>query len=144
MSGVAVVRYLLGHYAPLTAVIPDERIIAGDVTLNTARPCIAVTQVSSSDFRTLSRNGATRLVTERVQVSAIFDSQYATTPGSGYPGLLAAMKLVAKACPNQRAIINGIAVDSISIEEEGPDLFDSALALYSRSRDFFVRYWEAP
>ena len=67
----------------------------------------------------------------------------ATSPGSGYLGLTMLMKLLPSAVPYTRGDVNGVSVESVEVEDEGPDLFDPSISLYSRSRDFIVRFWEA-
>ena len=84
-----------------------------------------------------------RLHTDRVQVSVLFKGPEGAPAGTGYPGVRALLALVLAACPNQRATVNGIAVDSILPDIEGPDLSDEATAIYSQSRDFLVRWTAA-
>lgn len=141
MSGSLVIRYLLANYAPITAIIPPDQIIAGDLSINTDRPCIIILHIDGDDFRTLKRGGRS-LITDRVQISTLVDGQRSATPGTGYMGLVEIMRLVPKACPNMHGIVNGIDVDSIDLENEGPDLNDESASLFSRSRDFLVRYYE--
>lgn len=140
MSGVAVIRALLAASTPVTNVIPAARIIAGDLPLNIVMPAIAVTQIDSIPHNFVNVNAANKMHSDRVQVSALFKGPQGSPAGTGYPGVKAMMKLVLAACPNQRGTVNGVAVDSISPDSEGPDLSDDATALYSCSRDFFVRW----
>ena len=140
MSGVAVIRYLLANAAAVTAAVPATRIMAGDLPLNTVMPAIAVTEISSVPLNTIRVNESPKLHTERVQVSVLFKGPQGTPAGTGLPGVKALLKLVLAACPSQRGTVNGIAVDSIVPDVEGPDLSDDATALYSQSRDFIVKY----
>lgn len=140
MSGVSVVRYLLANNAPVVAVIPSARIIAGDLPLGTVLPAIAVTQISSVPFNLLRINEANKLHTDRVQVSALFYGAKATIPGVGYLGVYQMMKLILAACPSQRGTINSFIVDSIVPDLAGPDLHDQESDLHSSSRDFLVRW----
>jgi len=140
MSGVAVIRYLLANAAAITNVVPATRIMAGDLPLNTVMPAIAVTEVSSVPLNTIRTNESPKLHTERVQVSVLFKGPQGTPAGTGLPGVKALLKLVLAACPSQRGTINGVSVDSIVPDIEGPDLSDDATALYSQSRDFIVKY----
>lgn len=140
MSGVAVIRHLLANAAAITSVVPATRITAGDLPLNTVMPAIAVTQISGMPRLTLAMTEPNRLHTDRVQVSVLFKGPSATPAGTGYPGLDAVMKLLLAACPNQNGTVNGVAVDSILPDIEGPDLQDDATGLFSRSRDFIVKW----
>jgi len=142
VSGVAVIRHLLANNAAVLAVVPATRIMAGDLPLNTAMPAITVTEISSVPFNTINVNELPKMHTERVQVSALFKQSLGTPAGTGLPGIKALLKLVLAACPSQRGTVNGVAVDSIVPDTEGPDLSDDATALYSQSRDFIVR-WSA-
>ena len=140
MSGVSVIRYLLANAAAITNVVPATRIMAGDLPLNTVMPAIAVTEISSVPHNTIRINESPKLHTERVQVSVMFKGPQGSPAGTGLPGVKALLKLVLAACPSQRGTVNGVAVDSIVPDTEGPDLSDDATALYSQSRDFIVKY----
>ena len=143
MSGVAVIRSLLATNSGVLAVVPAARIQSGDLPLNTVMPAIAVTQVSGIPRLTVAMTEPNRLNTDRVQVSVLFKGPQGTPAGTGYPGVRALLVLVLAACPNQRGTINGVAVDSILPDIEGPDLTDVATALYSGSRDFIVKWRSA-
>lgn len=140
MSGVAVIRYLLANNAPVLAVLPAARIVAGDLPLNTVLPAISVTQISSVPQNDIRINESPKLHTDRVQVSVMFRGPQGTPAGAGYPGVKALLKLVLAACPSQRGVINGVSVGSITPDIEGPDLSDDATALYFGSRDFLISW----
>lgn len=142
MSGVAVIRHLLANAAAITNVVPATRIMAGDLPLNTVMPAISVVQIDSLPLNLLKINETPKLHADRVQVSVLFKGQEGNPQGTGYPGVRALLKLVLAACPSQRGTVNGIAVDSIAPDIEGPDLQDASTALYSSSRDFIVK-WSA-
>lgn len=142
MSGVAVVRYLLANAAAVVAVVPAARIVAGDLPLNTVMPAISITQISSVPRNDIQLNESPKLHTDRVQVSVLFKGPEGSPAGAGYPGVRSLLKLVLAACPSQRGTINSVAVSAIVPDMEGPDLQDADTALYSGSRDFFVR-WSA-
>ena len=78
-----------------------------------------------------------------MQVSVLFKGPQGTPTGTGYPGVRGLLRLVLAACPNTHGTVNGVNVDSILPDLEGPDLSDEATALYSGSRDLIVR-WNAP
>lgn len=140
MSGVAVIRYLLANNAPVVAVIPAAQIMAGDLPLGTPLPAISVTQVSSMPARLIRNSESIKQHTDRVQTSVQFKGLQGSPAGTGYPGLKAAMQLVLAACPGQRGVINGVTVDSITADIEGPDMYDAVDAVHASSRDFIVKY----
>lgn len=139
MSGVAIIRYLLANNAGVTAVVPATRIIAGDLPLNTAMPAIAVTQISSVPHNAIRINEATKQYTDRVQVTVF---RKAEPDDRGYPGLKPLLKLVLAACPSQRGAVNGFACESIVPDIEGPDITLPDLSLFTRSKDFIVKFVE--
>lgn len=137
MSGVAVVRYLLANNAGVLAVVPATRILAGDLPLNTPMPAIAVTQVSSVPLNLMRTNEANKVHTDRVQVTVY---RKAEPDDRGYPGLKSLLDLVLSACPSQYGTVNGVSVQSIVPDVEGPDLPIPELSIFTRSRDFIVRW----
>ncbi len=139
MSGVVIIRYLLANNAPVLAIVPAAKIMTGDVPLNTALPAIAITQISSIPHTDVSMTDA-KMHTDRVQVSVLLKGPQGSPSGLGYPGQKALLKLVLAACPNQRGTVNGVAVDAILPDIEGPDLYDDPTSLFSGSRDFIVKY----
>jgi hypothetical protein len=142
MSGVAIVRYLLANNGPVVALVPAAKIMAGDVPLNTVLPAITITQISSVPRNIVSMIPSRVQHTDRVQVSVLLKGPQGTPVGLGYPGVRSLLKLVLAACPNTHGTVNGIECDSILPDLEGPDLYDDATALYSGTRDFFVK-WNA-
>jgi hypothetical protein len=137
MSGVAVIRYLLAHDAPVLAAVPATRIFSGDLPLNTAMPAISVMHISGVPYNMLQPNESGKVHTDRVQVT-VYRGE---SPGdAGYPGVKSLLTLVLAACPSQRGTVNGVAVQSIIPDIEGPDLPIQELSLYSRSRDFLVMW----
>jgi hypothetical protein len=143
MSGVAVIVALLKANAAVLAVVPTARIMAGDLPLNTVMPAIAVTQISGIPRLTVAMTEPNRLNTDRVQVSVLFKGPTGTPAGAGYPGVRGLLVKVLAACPNQSGTINGISIDSILPDLEGPDLQDDATSLLSASRDFIVKWRSA-
>jgi hypothetical protein len=143
MSGVAAVRYLLANNANITAQVPATRIFSGDAPLATTRPLILVREIDSNQaMRVIRRNGLSALRVERVEVSVIVNSPYASTPGTGLPTVKALLKLCRAACDGQSGTINGFVVEALTEEGEGPDLSDEELGLCSQSNDFFVHWVE--
>lgn len=143
MSGVKVIRYLLANDGPVTAVVPATRIRAGDLPIDITLPAIAVTQISSVPRLTLRMTEPFRMHTDRVQVTVVSKGPQGDPAGDGYPGVRAVLDLLLAACPNQNGTVNGVTVDSVLPDPEGPDLQDDASAVYSGSRDFIVKWKSA-
>ena len=137
MSGVAVIRYLLANAAAVTAVVPATRIFSGELPINTAMPAIAVTQISSVPRNTIRPNESPKIHVDRVQVTVF---RGASPDDDGYPGLTPLLALVVAACPSQRGTVNGVAVQAIETDIEGPDIEIPEEHIFLRSRDFLVRW----
>lgn len=135
--GTAVIWYLLAHNSPVLAVVPIAQIMEGDLPLDTPMPAIGIKQISSVPYNLIKTDTSPKLHTDRVQVTAFRGA----SPGdAGYPGLKSLLALVLAACPSQRGSVNGINVDSIVPDSEGPDLPIDELSIFTRSRDFIVRW----
>ena len=137
MSGVAVLRYLLANDADLLAVIPSTSIRAGTLPLGTVLPAISVTQISSTPSNSIRINEPRKMHTERVQVTALFKD---TPNGSAYEDIKNMMWLILFACGNRYGLVNGVQVDSIIPQSEGPDMYDHEHNIHMCSRDFLVRF----
>jgi len=131
MSGVSAIWYLLKTNAPVIAVVPAERIKAGDLPLNTVLPAISVTQVDSVPLNQLQINETPKVHVDRVQVSVLVKVESTSR---------SLLKLVLAACPSQYGSVNGISVLGITPDIEGPDFSDESVPIYTGSRDFFVRW----
>lgn len=130
MSAVKAIRYLLANSAPLLAQVPATRILAGILPEGTAAPAVALTHVSTT--RPQAVTAPTGMAVSRVQVTVV---------AANYPQLRAILPLVRGAVPRSRGTVNGVAVDSILIDSEGPDFADEA-GLCVGSIDFIVRFTE--
>lgn len=131
MSGVAVIRYLLANSANLIAVVSAAKIIAGVVPLNTVLPAISVMEISGEERLTVAMSEASRLRTERVQVT-VMASSYATQKSI--------LALVRAALANTSGSINSVTVLDILPDIRGPDFFDADLIMYLQTQDFIVRW----
>ena len=140
MSGVAVIRFLLANDAAVLAKVAADNIFAGDAPIGAVLPVISVKQISGMPYLTIAMNESKYLHTERVQVTPLLKGPDASPAGDGYPGVKALLALALAACKNVHGIVNGIDVDSILPDLEGPDLSDNALSLYTQSRDFIVKF----
>ena len=130
MSGVNVIRYTLANNAALIAVVPATKIMAGVLPLNIVFPAILIKQISGQEYKTIKQTGSD-LVNERVQVTVL-----ATT----YAQQKSILALIKTALPSVRATVNSIAVDSITRDFTGPDLYNEDPVIYEQSVDYFVKY----
>lgn len=136
-SGEAVIRYLLANSSAVLAIVPASRIYVGELPLGTAMPAIEINQISSGQRNTISNDRTPKQNTDRVQVTVYRGA----TPGdSGHPGLKPLLTLILSACQGQHGTINGIVVDSITPDVEGPNLPIPDLSIFTRSRDFIVKF----
>jgi hypothetical protein len=132
MSDVKAVRYLLANSAPLVAVVPAAQIVAGVLPQGTALPAIAVSHVSTVRQHLVAAT-ATQLCISRVQVTVL---------ASTYPSQKDVLALVRAALPRSRGTVNGVNVDSILHDLDGPDFRDDEAGVFMGSADFIVRYVE--
>ena len=130
MSDVKAVRYLLANSATLIAQVPAARIIGGVLPQGMALPAISVMHVSTVRPSFVAASAGMSIA--RVQVT-IFAATYATQKSI--------MALVRAALPRSRGSVNGVAVESIIPDTEGPDATDDA-GLYIGSIDYRVTYTE--
>lgn len=131
MSDVKVVRYLLANHAPLTAVVPATRIMAGLIPQGASLPAIAVGHVSGVWNSEISAQG--RQCTARVQV---------TVMAADYVQQKQLIALVRAAVPRTRGSIASVAVESILREPDGPDFRDDDAGIFMQTQDFFVKFNE--
>lgn len=130
MSDVKAVRYLLANSATLIAQVPAARIIGGVLPQGMALPAISVMHVSTVRPSFVAASAGMSIA--RVQVT-IFAATYATQKSI--------MALIRAALPRSRGSVNGVAVESIIPDTEGPDATDDA-GLYIGSIDYRVTYTE--
>lgn len=131
MSDVAAVRYLLANNAGVIAQVPATRIMAGVLPQGTALPAIAVTHVSTVRRNQVAATSV-RFCVSRVQVTIL---------ASTYQSQKSIAALVRTALPRSRGTVNGVAVDSIVSDIEGPDFSDEA-GIFMGSLDFIVNFNE--
>ena len=129
MSDVKVIRHLLANYAPLTAVVAAARIVAGPVPQGAALPAVSVLHISGVWNKEISRQGQT--CTARVQVT-VFASTYSQQKQ--------VLRLIRDAVPRTRGLINGVAVNYILREPDGPDFPVEAEGIFMQTQDFMVNF----
>lgn len=133
MSGVIITRRLLTDSAPLVALVPATRIIAGVIPQGTALPCIAITEVSATDRQTL-KGVAVIKVSERDQI---------TVMAATYPQVKQIMTLARKACRNVVGTVGSFPGVTCHLEGRGPDFIDPDAGFYMQTQDTRVTFNEA-
>jgi hypothetical protein len=131
MPDVKVVRHLLANNAPLIAVVAATKVFSGSVPQGTVLPAISVLHVSGVWGSEVSQQS--KHCRARVQVSVM---------ASSYPQQKAIIKLVRDAVPRTRGAINGVAVESILREPDGPDFRNDEAGIFMQTQDFLVSYNE--
>jgi hypothetical protein len=135
MSGVKVVSYLLANNAPVVVQVPVARIIsATTLPLKVVMPAISVRKVSGVERAKVNMAEGDRFQVDRIQVTARAAS-YATKE--------AILTLVRTALADRRGTVNGVWVNSILPEAEGPDLDEIDASIFERGQDFIVT-WGVP
>jgi len=132
VSDVKAIRYLLANNAPLLAVVPAARIIKGTIPQGTTLPALSVGHVSTVR-RTNVAGTVVKFCTSRVQI---------TVDAPNYTSQKEVLRLVRAALPLTRGIVDGVAVDSIHHELDGPDFSDDASGVYAESVDYLITYTE--
>lgn len=131
MNGVAVILQLLHEDAALLGLVPSARIMAGDLPINAVLPAISVKQISSVDTN-LPSPGATRFVTDRVQVTVLAED---------YPGKAVVLAAARRAAADQLypavPCLTGVTVYT---DGAGPDLYSEETGIHFGTQDFRVRY----
>lgn len=122
-------RALLVAHAPLVALVPTARIVAGMVPSG-ALPAIGITEIGSNEHDTVARAGSS-LVTARVQVTV-----YATS----YPEQKALLKAAKLGAGVHTGLTAGYAVRSVLRDLVGPDMGDETIPTFEQSRDFIVAF----
>lgn len=130
MNGVAAIRSLLVANGALTALVPAARISAGDLPQDVSLPAISIDHISGVD-RNIPAPGATRHVTDRVQVSVL---------AASYVSLKSVQAAVKAACADEMPTVSGISAVVVHTEGQGPDFRDEANSIRMGTQDFRVSY----
>ncbi|MDN2700165.1 hypothetical protein O0882_28030 [Janthinobacterium sp. SUN073] len=134
MSAVKVIRALLAVHAPVLALVPAARIVAGTVPQGMPLPAICLAEISRVELPTVSRGQRTVQVTARVQV---------TVHASTYPDQKAVLQAARLGAGAHTGTVAGVAVRSVMRDVVGPDMTDDEAGVYQQSRDFKVVFVEA-
>lgn len=130
MDGVAAIRLLLTNDGAVTALVPASRISAGDLPQGVTLPAISIDHISGVD-RNIPAPGATRHVTERVQVTS-----FAAT----YPALKTLQRAIKAACADTMPTVSGISAVVVHTDGQGPDFRDESNSIRMGTQDFRVSY----
>ena len=131
MSAVMIMRALLVGHAPLVALVPAARIVAGDVSAGDL-PAIGIREIGGVEQDTVARTGNS-LITSRVQV---------TVYASSYPQQKAILKAAKLGDGVFTGQVAGYVVRSVLRDMIGPDLGNPAIPTFEQSRDFKVAFIE--
>lgn len=131
MSGVAVCWYLAKTNPGVLGAVAAANIMGGEIPLGTDLPAIGMEKIDGVERVTVDMQGR-KMVIERVQISV---------QAKTYSAAKAILELVVAALPLSRGTVNGILVDSILPDIEGPDFSDSIAEIYVQSKDFIVRWY---
>ena len=132
MSDVKVIRYLLANNTALTNVVAATKIMPGVIPQGTTLPAIAVSHISTVRAKEVAK-GATEYCTSRVQI---------TVQTKDYPTQKSILALVRAALPRTRGTINGVSVDRVMHEIDGPDWRDDDAGIFMGSVDYIVGFNE--
>lgn len=133
MDGVAAVRSVLVADSAMTALVPAAKIIAGPLPLGIQPPAVSLQSISKVDLNVPSP-GATRMVSERVQV---------TVMAANYPSQKSILRAVRHAAADQLyPTVPGISGVTIHTDSAGPDMTNDESSLWIGSQDFFAKYTE--
>lgn len=132
MDGVAALRRLLADHAALTAMVPEDRIVAGPLAQGEALPALSLESVSKVD-RNIPNPVLRRHVRERVQVTVL---------ARNYVEQKAVLTEVRRAASDRRPSVTGLVGVVVHTASAGPDFMNEAATIWMGSQDFTVTYNE--
>lgn len=133
MSAERVIFALLSGYAPLTAVVPIDRIVPGEIPVKVALPAIGYTHISSVDDPCVSAMPTT-MVTSRIQIDVVAKT-YAQTKSI--------LMLINQACDRRGGPIAGVRVQHVRRDTTGPDMSSPDATIFSQSVDYKLTFSDA-
>lgn len=135
MSGVAIIRELLATHPPVLQFVPGPGSVrAGILPQGAAVPALSAHEVSSEEIPTLARNGRSKTIRERVQVTAL---------ARDYPAMKGLLKAAALGAGVHTGMVLGYRVKSILPLGMNPEIPPGDDGIYEQSRDFVVTFSEA-
>lgn len=134
MSGVVAVRTALVADAALLALVPSARIVTGPIPQDMDMPALSIDSISTVDLN-IQSPGATRFVTERVQVTILARTE---------PERRLIKAAVKRAAADQVELtVSGLTHVSIHTDSAGPDIMAEDASAWQATQDFKVKYNEA-
>lgn len=130
MNGAAVIYQLLAADSAVTALVPDERIINGDLPQGIALPALEIAEISSVDQPIISP-GAMRFTMDRIQV---------TVHARSKEELAAVLKVAKSAGDAKSPVVSGLENVIVRTDGQGPYFKNDAASIHLRSQDFRVSY----
>lgn len=130
MNGTAAVRSLLVADATLLALVPADRIMAGNLPVNTTLPAISVFDVSSVDEQFTDEPGK-RFTTDRIQITVL---------AATYPSLVEVLAAAKSACDAKFPTVSGLSNVVVRTDGQGPYFTDEASSIHMRTQDYRVSY----
>lgn len=134
MSGVAIVRALLVAHAPVTALVPVGSIWSGTYPQGKPIPAISVRSVDENEQGTTARRLRTKMIRERVQVTA-YAKDFVT--------LERILKATALGPGAHTGTVATYKVRSVLPWGKGPYIEATGDGVHEQSRDFMVTFIEA-
>jgi hypothetical protein len=132
MSDVKAIKHLLHSDAALVAVVPAAKIKSGLITQGTTLPAISVSHVSTIRRHAVASTSS-EFCTSRVQITVMAKS---------YPEQKSILALIRAALPRTRGSVNGVIVDSLLKDIDGPDFREDDAEIYMQSLDYIITYSE--
>jgi hypothetical protein len=132
MDGVAIIRALLTGDDDMLALVPDDRIAAGALPLDTPLDAISIEMVSTVD-RNIIAPGVNRRVMERIQVTGM---------ASTYPRMKGLLRTAKKVAADYVGSIAGVDNVTVHTASGGPEFMDHDASIYMGSQDFLVGFTE--
>jgi hypothetical protein len=132
MSDVKAIKHLLHSDAALVAVVPVAKIKSGPIAQGTTLPAISVSHVSTIRRHAVTSTSS-EFCTSRVQITVMAKS---------YPEQKSILALIRAALPRTRGSVNGVIVDSLLKDIDGPDFREDDAEIYMQSVDYIITYSE--
>jgi hypothetical protein len=132
MSDVKAIKHLLHSDAALVAVVPVAKIKSGPIAQGTTLPAISVSHVSTIRRHAIASTSS-EFCTSRVQITVMAKS---------YPEQKSILALIRAALPRTRGSVNGVIVDSLLKDIDGPDFREDDAEIYMQSVDYIITYSE--
>lgn len=129
MNAEKVIYELLSTNTALKVVVPQARMFAGLIPLETALPAIAYNFISGKPQTAIGLTD----IKERSRIQV-------TIAANTYPVVKQVMDLVVDACHLKQGTFNGVVTDSVIKDLVGPDFRDDEVGIFYQTIDFMVTH----